>query len=137
MVEPSNRLNRAHIRLLQLQHSRPSLPLMHLDRDIPSVDSPTTMDVDQPPPHSAHCTAAKYTGSIPLLIIEILCAYLKDVLHSSESLLGFPDPLIYTTNIHHPYRGLLDDANRHLLSTISLVHRSWTTPAQSPQYLYS
>ena len=103
---------------------------MHLDRDIPSVDSPTTMDVDQPPPHSAHCTAAKYTGTIPLLIIEILCAYLKDVLHSSESLLGFPDPLIYTTNIHHPYRGLLDDANRHLLSTISLVHRSWTTPAR-------
>ena len=72
----------------------------------------------------------KNTGTVPLLVIEILCDYLKDTLHSTESLLGFPYPLFDWKGYVHALRVVLDSQARQLLSAISLVHPSWTKPAR-------
>ena len=96
------------------------------------------MDETQPPLFPTHLTrmdhcraAAKYAGTIPLLIIVLLCDYLKEVLDSSESFLEFSYPYYDWKHTHYAYRGLLDVQTRQLLSALSLVHPSWTEHARS------
>lgn len=66
------------------------------------------------------------TGSMPDIVRDLVLVEIREELDSRESFMGFPD--ITDASLR---RGLPDETNaRMLLKNISLVHRTWTKPAQ-------